>query len=54
MSVVLKLHNDYEGMTKAVFFNVIQDVVEVMEVDVRSEANFSVLLFSTGKVRKIL
>ncbi|XP_067020202.1 uncharacterized protein [Acropora muricata] len=50
VSVILKLHNDYAAMTKDVLFNVIQDVVEAMEIDVRSEANFSVLLFSTGKI----
>ena len=50
VSVILKLHNDYAAMTNDVLFNVIQDVVEAMEIDVRSEANFSVLLFSTGKV----
>ena len=54
VSVILKLHNDYEEMTKDVLFNAIQDVVEEMVVDVRSEANFSVLLFTTGKVRNRL
>lgn len=54
VSVVLKLHNDYEGMTKDVLFNAIQDIVEEMEVDVRIEANYSVLLFTTGKVRNTL
>ena len=54
MSVVLKLHNNYEGKTKDVLFNAIQDVVEEMEVDVRSKANFSVLLLTTGKVRNTL
>ena len=54
VSVVLKLHNNYEGKTKNVLFNAIQDVVEEMEVDVRSKANFSVLLLTTGKVRNTL
>ena len=36
VSVVLKLHNNYEGKTKDVLLNAIQDVVEEMEVDVRS------------------
>lgn len=54
VSVILKLYNDYEEMTKDVLFNAIQDVVEEMVVDVRSEANFSVLLFTTGKVRNRL
>ncbi|PFX13601.1 hypothetical protein AWC38_SpisGene22299 [Stylophora pistillata] len=49
ISVVLKLHNDYQRMTKDVLFNAVQDVVEEMKVDVRSEASFSVL-FTTGKV----
>ena len=35
-------------------FDAIQDVVEEMEVDVRNEANFSVLLFTSGKVRNRL
>lgn len=35
VSVVLKLHNNYEGKTKDVLFNAIQDVAEEMEVDVR-------------------
>ena len=52
--VVLKLHNDYEGTTKDVLFNVTQDIVEEMEVKVRSEANFSVLLYSMGKARNSL
>ena len=52
--VVLRLHNDYEGTTKDVLFNVIQDIVEEMEVDVRSEANSSVLIYSTGKARNSL
>ena len=52
--VVLKLHNNYERTTKDVLFNIIQDVVEEMEVDVRSEANFFVLLYSTGKERNSL
>ena len=54
VSVVLKLHNNYEGKTKDVLFNAIQDVVEEMEVDVRSKANFSALLLTTGKVRNTL
>lgn len=54
VSVVLKLHNNYEGKTKDVLLNAIQDVVEEMEVDVRSKANFSALLLKTGKVRNKL
>ena len=54
VSVVLKLHNNYEGKTKDVLLNTIQDVVEEMEVDVRSKANFSALLLKTGKVRNKL
>lgn len=54
VSVVLKLHNNYKGKTKDVLFNAIQDVAEEMEVDVRSKANFSALLLTTGKVRNTL
>lgn len=54
VSVVLKLHCDYQHMTKDALFSTIQDVVEEMGLDVRSEANFSVLLFTTGKVRNFV
>lgn len=54
VSVVLKLHHNYEGKTKDVLFNAIQDVAEEMEVDVRSKANFSALLLTTRKVRNTL
>lgn len=54
VSVVLKLHNNYKGKTKDVLFNAIQDVAKEMEVEVRSKANFSALLLTTGKVRNTL
>ena len=44
----------WDDMTKDELFISIQEVVEQRDLDVRTEANFSVLPFSTGKIRNLV
>ena len=50
VGVMIKLHGAYKTMTKDPLFKDIGAVVQNEGLDVRSEANFAVLPYSTGKV----
>ena len=46
---MIKLHGAYKTMTKDPLFKDIEAVVQNEGLDVRREANFAVLPYSTGK-----
>ena len=50
IGVIIKLHEQFLKMTKDPLFKEIESFVQPLGLDVRSEANYAVLLYSTGKV----
>ena len=50
ISVIIKLHADYKEMTSTEKFEEIQEIVQPQNLDVRSEMNLAVLLYTTRKV----
>ena len=54
LPVIIKLHEDFIKMTEDPLFDDIQTLTNSFDLDVRSEMNFAILLFSTGKVCKYI
>lgn len=50
VGVLVKLHEAFTSMTKSPLFKNIEEEIEGFDLDVRTQSNFAVLLFSTGKV----
>ena len=53
ITVVIGLHDDLTKMTEDPLFQVIEDAMSKHELDVRSELNLAVLMFTTGMVCKL-
>ena len=52
VGVLLKLHKAFQGMIKDPLFEEIEEIVQNLQLDPRSEVNFATLLYSTRKVLK--
>ena len=50
VGVLVKLHQAFAKMTESPLFKNIEEETEGLDLDVCSQSNFAVLLFSTGKV----
>ena len=50
VGVFIKLHEAFEEMTKSPLFKTIEQEIQQLDLDVRSQSNLAVLLYSTGKV----
>ena len=51
LGAIIRLHEAYESMTESPLFKVIEEEIQALELDVRTQSNFAVLLYSTGKVQ---
>ena len=50
VGVLVKLHQTFAKMTESPLLKNIEEETEGLDLDVCSQSNFAVLLFSTGKV----
>lgn len=50
LGVITRLHEAYENMTDSPLLKAIEEEIQALELDVRTQSNFAVLLYSTGKV----
>ena len=50
IGVLVKLHEAFTKMTESPLFKDVEEEIHGLDLDVRSQSNFAVLLFSTGKV----
>ena len=52
LGTLLELEEDFKNMREDVLFQEISPLLEKSQLDMRTQLNYALLLFSTGKVQK--